>query len=578
MAGRPGPGPANIASPDLSVPSVTETSYASSPEDEAKLPSARRTLFKMEDEEEKEYTKIMTLAESTRVEPSPSKVSPNKYETVLVGEKKAGPSETASIIASTTSSETTAIPSWNLSQKEAEEREIDGDLKRFMLSPPSPNPVQSSSSTANGWKQTYHTLRGSFLPSRFAKEPGLVFEEARPFYAEKEASEDNAGNRAKNVQEDTADKKASPVMVEEPPEPYTSCSTALNLTPAQLAEIFLAFGQTTRESSRFADQDDNTESSTVATASPSPRSMKRTPDNDKHPTLSQTRNYVNESPAVVETPRIRSLERENCAFRKIVEQDAHTIVNLQRALETLKQLCALKEVEIVDRQTELQISEDRIARLKKERADFSEREMELLETIKILKQEVDKMTLKAGNQRSPGEIETIEAELVDEKSQNCSHRTRIAELESALKERDEVMFNLRTEIDYLKSQMKEANTFRNVVDCDEVRPLQLQGREEKEASTNQPVRPLAMTILYERLDALERDNMQREGLLLAALNRANDEMERIRLQKESDAQAKDTLVQVSEDPQEIETTAVGDKASQVKEETANYGCCCSLVP
>jgi hypothetical protein len=518
------------------------------------------------------------LAESTRVEPSPSKVSPNKYETVLVGEKKAGPSETASIIASTTSSETTAIPSWNLSQKEAEEREIDGDLKRFMLSPPSPNPVQSSSSTANGWKQTYHTLRGSFLPSRFAKEPGLVFEEARPFYAEKEAREDNAGNRAKNVQEDTADKKASPVMVEEPPEPYTSCSTALNLTPAQLAEIFLAFGQTTRESSRFADQDDNTESSTVATASPSPRSMKRTPDNDKHPTLSQTRNYVNESPAVVETPRIRSLERENCAFRKIVEQDAHTIVNLQRALETLKQLCALKEVEIVDRQTELQISEDRIARLKKERADFSEREMELLETIKILKQEVDKMTLKAGNQRSPGEIETIEAELVDEKSQNCSHRTRIAELESALKERDEVMFDLRTEIDYLKSQMKEANIFRNVVDCDEMRPLQLQGREEKEASTNQPVRPLAMTNLYERLDALERDNMQREGLLLAALNRANDEMKRIRLQKESDAQAKDTLVQVSEDPQEIETMAVGDKASQVKGETTNFGCCCSLVP
>ena len=85
---------------------------------------------------------------------------------------------------------------------------------------------------------------------------------------------------------------------------------------------------------------------------------------------------------------------------------------LQRALETQKQLCALKEVEIVDRQTEFQIAEDRIARLKKERESYFEKETELLETIKILKQEVDKITMKSGHERIDSKTKQMEEDLL----------------------------------------------------------------------------------------------------------------------------------------------------------------------
>ena len=64
-----------------------------------------------------------------------------------------------------------------------------------------------------------------------------------------------------------------------------------------------------------------------------------------------------------------------------MQQDAYTIINLQRALDTQKQLNALKEVEIVDKQKEMQIMERRILELAKESEDHIEREAELVETM-----------------------------------------------------------------------------------------------------------------------------------------------------------------------------------------------------
>ena len=53
--------------------------------------------------------------------------------------------------------------------------------------------------------------------------------------------------------------------------------------------------------------------------------------------------------------RVESLDRECTALKRIIQQDAIRMLNLQRAVDAQKQLNALKEVEIVDKQTELSI-------------------------------------------------------------------------------------------------------------------------------------------------------------------------------------------------------------------------------
>lgn len=564
----------NVASPDLSLPSMAETSYASSPEDESRLPSARRTLFKMEDEEAHEYTKVMTIAESTRVRPSPSRASPIKYETVLVSGKKQGSPGSSSIISSTTSSEMTAIPSWNLSRKETEDTEEGIDMKRFVLSPLSSDQSRSIS-TAPGWKQRYQTWSGTFLSSTSSKEPGLVFEEARPFYAQKQTTEEGEVPHASgDVQKDVKEHKTTPVMVEEQPEPPTSCTTALNLTPAQLAEIFLAFGQSTREKVQPSDHNDSTTSSTEATSSPSPMYSKTDLENEQSSPSSPSRTQRKmDDLDIPTTPRIRSLQRENDAFKKIVEQDAHTILNLQRAVETQKQLCSLKEVEIVDRQTELQISEDRIARLKKERTDYTEREIELVETIKILKREVDRMTLKTEKQYDYVEVQRIEAELEAEKGQTASLATRVVQLESSLKEKDDFVFELQTEIDYLKDQKKQSQNPQPSL----VNTGNLEDDSELPAMI-ETSQVLTLAGVVERLETLEKTNKQREDLLMAALERTNNEMELARLHLGAVSHdAGSAMVKISDHPQEIEAMALNNNGSRSNDDADPFGCCCGLM-
>ena len=499
----------------------------------------------MEEEEEKEvYNKIMSLAESTRIHASPSQNnSPVKYETVLVTDDGEKVSDVASIIASTTSSETTVVPSWNLSSKDGDERNIEVPLhNNFILSPPTPI---LSPPSALGARRRYHTLHENFFPAYISREPGLVFEEAMPYYfAPKDTEEEVVREDKENMSSEQNDsKKADPLqqvprMVEEPPEETTSCNSALNLTPKQLAEIFLAFGQTTRQSKEETEEEGNQkEISPQSLTASSPLSVN-----------SST------SEKSVCTPRVESLERECNAFKKIVKQDAQTIHNLQRVVETQKELCSLKEVEIVDKQTELQIAEERIARLKKEREEYFERETELMETIKILKQEIDKMTLKSGTSLDRIEIPRIETELLLVKSQLEEQKERVSELETNLKEKDKTNFDLQTKIDWLKSQQKvpfeEKSYLSSDVTCatDQLGDLLLV----EDNSVSGPGIANVLQSFSKRLESLEKEKKGREEMFLREIKRNNAEMERIRNLLQDDSKEKDTVVQVSEDPEEIE--------------------------
>ncbi|KAL3914922.1 MAG: hypothetical protein SGILL_005884 [Bacillariaceae sp.] len=560
--------PMTAASPDYSIPSATETSYASSPDDESKALPTRRTLFKMEDDKEEERNKVMTLAESTKVRPSPSKVSPSKYETVLVSAKSAVRSETSSIVSSTTSSDTTAIPSWNLSVKGPEEAtELDETMEKFTLSPETPENVRSPPSPL-GWKKRYHTLKGNFMAARLSKDPGLVFEEARPFYASREETNTEAPSIGQHRGKASP---YSPEMEEVPPEPMASCSSALNLTPTQLAEIFLAFGQTVRERSPHSDHDDAASAAAVASSPRSDNTTDGKEDGNRTPPSSPKKNDVGDNSKEALTPQSRYLARENKAFKKIVEQDAHTILNLQRALETQKQLCALKEVEIMDRHTELQISDDRISRLKKEREEKLEKETELLETIRILKLEVDKMTLGSGALVERTKMLDLEADLQ-------SQRTRISELESTVKEKDAINFNLQTDIDYLKSQQLQQGdghvSFAPSLEASKKAEGDDSSHMVVPAAKNSTQRgPPSLANVLEnishRLELLEKQKEDKE----AKEDVMTEQMREIQslLKIETD---ESMVLKVKNNPEEIEAIPLADKSKGSLAEETQYTYCC----
>jgi chromosome segregation ATPase len=347
-------------------------------------------------------------------------------------------------------------------------------------------------------------------------------------------------------------------MVEEPPEEATSCNSALNLTPKQLAEIFLAFGQTARQSHEEDEQEGNQkEISRQSRTTSSPLSVN-----------SST------SEKSVCTPRVQSLERECNAFKKIVKQDAKTILNLQRAVDTQKQLCQLKEVEIVDKQTELQIAEERIARLKKEREEYFERETELMETIKILKQEIDKMTLKSDASFDRIEMQKIETELSLFKSQLEEQKERVFELETNLKEKDKTNFDLQTEIDWLKSQQKRPSNGESGLSSDitgykgELGDLLLE-----EDPVSSPGIANVLQSFSKRIESLEKEKEEREEIFLQEIKRNNTEMERIRNLLQDDSKEKNTIVQVSEDPEEIEAMPL-NKNSSHEHGHGKLSCCC----
>jgi len=155
--------------------------------------------------------------------------------------------------------------------------------------------------------------------------------------------------------------------------------------------------------------------------------------------------------------RVESLDRECTALKRIIQQDAIRMLNLQRAVEAQKQLNALKEVEIVDKQTELKISEERILRLKKDREHYVERETELVETIKILKAEVDRMTLHRPS-LCPTESDEAPTTVVSgasadvDSSQIAEQRSLIQELQSIIRDKEESNVGMQAKIDWLQSR------------------------------------------------------------------------------------------------------------------------------
>jgi hypothetical protein len=151
-------------------------------------------------------------------------------------------------------------------------------------------------------------------------------------------------------------------VVDELPNDIPSCSSALNMTPRQIAELFGTF-QKSRKTKE---------------------------------TLS--------SPS---TPEEELLLRECTLLKQIIKDDSKNIIHLKQTLEHQQNILARKDIDLEDMDVEIRMALDRIDALKREKEIMREREDEFNDTIRILKLEVDKLsTMDVSSEKDEKEMVT----------------------------------------------------------------------------------------------------------------------------------------------------------------------------
>lgn len=587
----------NADSPALSVPSVAAASYASSPEsspeDESKNSSLRRTLFKMSNEcdsLQKAFVKPASFVSS-------SNINSVIYGAVLIpdgGEN--GVTDTASI----TSSETTAIPSWNLSMKDATERNVEVPLNHFIISQPGPLLSSPPSFDSDQTHPPSLSSTSSFASDQTHQlddcQQQLVFNEALAYSSEKVMDKENDHFKANQI-------KPPSVVVEEPPEETTSCNSALNLTPVQLAEIFLAFGQSARQRYQGSGKTGKSPTETCPEATSPIKVVKSTSED---PLMVSPPHIMTSSPLSESSSgsyksqnssgysRVRSLERECDTLKVNTQRDAYKLLSLQHAVDTQKQLNSLKEVEIVDKQTELQISEQRVVTLQKEHEDYIERETELVETIEILKNELDKMTtlksvpsdeLDQLAMKSVPPFDKIETERFDMEMKSAASRAeaqqvRIAELENSLKEKEKENSGLQTKIDWLSGRQKGGSKDEQYCkSCEVEEAANLDGlgvTKDEDILIDPPVVEVESILkdIMKRLEAVEIEKKQKESAIIEQSKNNSEKMKNVKKTQELESDHDGVKVDISEDPEAIEATSLEENIENGADSDNQSTWCC----
>eukprot|EP00536_Pseudo-nitzschia_multiseries_P015153 jgi/Psemu1/69380/estExt_Genemark1.C_8310013 len=570
----------NADSPDLSVPSATAASYSSSPEsfqeNDDENSSVRRTLFKMNSEVDSPLKSIPKTANFV-LSPKISSVGQKSAQSPSGDEN--GVVETGS----TTSSQTTAIPAWNLSMKDTAEKNVEVPLNHFVLSRPIPllaSPIsfssdrtQNPSSSSSSSSERSHPLEED--ESQWAVHSTTLKTSRR------------AMDREHDYDEDELIKQPSVVM-EDPPEAPTSCNAALNLKPVQLAEMFLAFGQSARQRYQGSEQptatfpensspikvvDSMTEDETIG-GSPPPIM--------KSSYFSDSSSGSNRSQHDVEFSRVRSLERELGVLKNKSQRDAQIISKLKEAIDSQKKLNPLKEVEITDKHTDIKFSEERIKTLEKEQEDFVQRETDLVETIEILKNELDKLTslkavpsdeldnLKLESVPDAYNIEnnSIEDEITLEASQVKVQHDRIAELENALKEKEKENYHLVTKIDWLSShQNGETPEKENDPTTNPNVPSKTEDLRSVEVEC-------LLKDIMKRLEVMENEKDGETSYQIGKSGNTVEESKTIHKARSIESEHNGVEVNISEDTHAIEAMSVKGKPDNGKESANEANWCC----
>lgn len=518
-----------VNSPALSVPSLASTTCHSSPEsyledDGSNNLSTSRTLFKNEIKEEVPPGRSWIESTSFLLIDSPSDNKSSRLRENGLDQDQKGIID----VSSTTSSETTAIPSWNLSMLS-----VSPLLSKSLILPLSKS---QSNLTSDGTKSDSST----------------------------EKLEENDNDCAK--QRD----KAS-LIFEKTPDEKKSCNSTLNLNPIYLADIFVSLGQTACK--RYQDygqteagleSDSPTESAGECTVGGSLDKLPSMASSPLRKKCSDGRDGENQNiPTSGDEIWEYSLERQSIATKKDIQQDVSTtILSLQQAVKVQKQLNSLKEVEIVDNQTDLEILGEQLERVKKERDNQIDREKELVETISIQKQQLDKLTSVSVQGRIT--YEGYEAEWKSVSSDHLEERhNRIVELESDLEKKKRTNLGLQEEIDRLNNyRCRSQYTYQQ--ECDT--------REGVDEINDKIINHLKN--ISERLETMENKEGEKSRLFIEQLNKNNEEIRKVRTAL--NLEHKNITFSISEDPDAIEVVPYGSKIEKNIDLENNSSWCCDL--
>jgi len=171
------------------------------------------------------------------------------------------------------------------------------------------------------------------------------------------------------------------------------------MTPKQLTEIFNSFDANKTISSmreQYMPQESNDVTKEEASASPTLMAVEAA-----ETVRSTAARWMDGW-----MPQNESLEREYEALKEVLEDNSNKMLNLREAVETQRALNALKEVEIEDKEKELQAMRHVMEDLVQQKELFVQREQELLETIEELTDKVDDLiekNCKAKNQNESGQ-------------------------------------------------------------------------------------------------------------------------------------------------------------------------------
>jgi hypothetical protein len=393
---------------------VLEKPKSESPES---IPSLAESSLSSSNDGDEEVSRILFVKDTSEKQQKRQVVE--NIHKLSEDDSKEEPEEETAI--SVTSSETTPIASWNLSPKNnADEKLSTSQSNDFLFGDTS---ITQNSSDEDDEDEGLEDddAAGAF--------PSLSTPKTRKIHI---TVVQTAVEKSPTPPKDPL--KEPPMIMEDPPTESGTCNrAALGLTPRQLSELFLSFE-----------------------SKPNiwPTRQGEASKEDLSDTLLAVPSFGAESVASVRAtasrwidgwmPNNETIDNECSTLKKIIKHNSVKLFNLRQAVEAQRELNALKEVEIVDKEIELKNLHKRLDALEKEKEVSQEREQELFETINILKSEVDKLTQIKTTKKDDTASEPYD-QVNDLYSQILEQEVVIAKLRKKLEEKQEEICKLAIE-------------------------------------------------------------------------------------------------------------------------------------
>lgn len=236
------------------------------------------------------------------------------------------------------------------------------------------------------------------------------------------------------------DESHQEILFEEPPEEHIgSCNGGLSVTPKQLAEMFLLFN-----GARKLWSNQNPEEQTEKPESELPLQEPRV-------SIMSAESATKE----VWKRRAETLEQQCTTLKAIARVDSANIVKLKRSVEVQRELNAKKDVELHGQRLNMRIVGQRVETMAKEAEMHRERETELLETIRVLKEEVDHLSKSAELSKIWKSKQTQRARIQNQilASQILKSEASVAELRTSLQQKEKENADLRCEVETLTARL-----------------------------------------------------------------------------------------------------------------------------